>query len=219
MSLKRILKRFKREHRPKTPKTPKWVFHKETWGGDFEVSVMPRSIDGRVEDSNTGVVLKAPLHGALKACVIVKDGRRPNCDEAALNYTLTGDRNKYWADRDHPWCMPRRRVSSEDRERAAYQMAVTAMMEGQGYERQQAEGIADRVLGWGPDSMPCFGCHLVIPGVGAMEIVAQAREYGWKVRLPLTHDSWRCATCAKASDSPIPTDDEMLALCGPGEYI
>lgn len=214
MSLKRILKRFKREHRPKAPKSAPWVFHKDTWG-DFEVSVMPRSVDGRVEDSNTGVVLKAPFHGALKSSVIVKDGRRPNCDEAALNYTLTGDRNKYWADRDHPWCIPRRRgVPPEDREDA-----VQAMMQGKGYERKYAEDLADQVLGWCPNSISCAGCQLLIPGLGAKEIVAQAREYGWKVRMPITHDSWRCPACSRPSDSSIPTDDEMMVLCDPGEYV
>lgn len=209
--MNRILKRFRREHRQKTPPS-KWVFHKETWG-DLEVSVMPRSIDFKVVDSNTGVVVTAPFHGALRACVVVNDGSRPNCDEAALNYTLTGDRNKYWADAtDNPYCIPRRKMDPKDRDEG-YQMAVTAMMEGQGYTREFAEWQADRVLGWCPDSLSCGICKLLIPGLGARELITLAREYKWRVILPLVHDSWRCPACAHANAMEIPADEELAVMC------
>lgn len=209
--MNRILKRFRREHRQKNP----WVFHKETWG-DLEVLVMPRSIGFKVVDSNTGIVTAAPFHGTLRGCVVVNDGSRPNCDEAALNLHVTGDRNKYWAEVDHPWCIPRRRPIHEQRNEA-YQEAVAAIMEGRGYTREQAEWLADRVLGWSPDSLSCGVCRLLIPGLGARELIDQAREYKWRVILPLVHDSWRCPACAHANAMNIPSDEELAAMA-PGEF-
>lgn len=213
--LKRIAKRFKREHRAAKVSSRKWVFHAAQWG-DLEVSVMPRSIDGRVEDSNTGVVLKAPFHGTLKACVVVNDGSRPNCDEEALNYTLTGSKVKCWMDIPgiHPWCIPHRKVTEQEREDEGYQMAVSAIMEGRGLPREQAQAEADQVLGWCPDSIQCGICHLLIPGLGAKELVTLARSYGWRVILPLQLDSWRCRACAYANSVEIPSDAEMAAICG-----
>lgn len=204
--MNRILKRFWREHRAKTAKNP-WVFHKETWG-DLEVSVMPRSIDGKVVDSNTGVVVGAPYHGALRACVVVNDGSRLNCDPQALNYTLAGNPNIDW--RGDPYCLPRRRPVPEQRNEA-WKMAVDAIMQGRGLPREHAEWEADMLL-WCGDSVSCGACRLVIPGLGMLELLDQAREYKWRVILPFTHTSWRCPACAYANASEIPSDEELAAM-------
>ena len=89
----RVKKRWAREHRAKA--TAQWTFHKVPWG-DLVVSVMPKSVDGKVVDSNTGVVIEAPYHAGILACVVVNDGRKMDCDPAALNMHMTGDRQKAW---------------------------------------------------------------------------------------------------------------------------
>ena len=213
---RRILKRFRREHRSNHRKgtVSEWRFHLAQWA-DLEVSVMPRTVDGEVFDSNTGVVVHAPHHGALRGCIVVSNASRPNCDEEALNYTITGSRNKYWADVPgiQPYCIPHRIVTPAERENEGYKMAVEAMMQGRGLTREAAEATADKVLGWCPDSIQCGACSLLIPGLGDEKLVHLARQYGWKLNVPImAQDSWRCPACGRHDTPEIPSDDAFAAM-------
>lgn len=188
-----------------------WVFHNAQWA-DLEVLVMPRTLDGKVVDSNTGVVVKAPFHKFLLAQVVVNDGSRPNCDLQAVNLIITGDRNADWRTKGYePYCIPRRRISEEEKN-SAYRMAVAAIVEGRKLSQDQAEAEADRVLGWGPDSIHCRGCHLNILGVGARELVTQAKEYGWRESPPLGFVVFFCSACAPAGANNLPSIEELQRL-------
>jgi hypothetical protein len=125
----------------------------------------------------------------------VNDGSTPNCDVQPLNGIIFGDPKVNWRSTGlFPYCLPRRRMREEDKNEA-YHMAVDAIVRGRGLSWEQAEAEADQVLGWCPDSIQCGGCRLLIPGCGAEELVEQAREYKWRVVLPLGHESWRCPGC------------------------
>lgn len=211
---KHMLKRWLREHAKRQKHTSHdnpWRFHKAQWE-DLEVSVMPRSVNGTVIDSNTGVVFAAPHHQALLGEVVTNDGSAPNCDIEALNYTITGNHKTAWRSTGlHPWCIPRRRMFKEEKN-ATYWQAVEWIVEGQKVSQETAEATAERVLGWGPDSIQCGNCGLLIPGCGAKELIEQAREYKWKMLSPLAHDSWRCSGCATPETKECPTFAEFALM-------
>jgi hypothetical protein len=242
----RRTKRFNREHRKRSrfgkavefiqhvvgrskhfgeqPPAPpgEWRFHKDQWG-DLQVLVMPKSCkDGIVRDSNTGVVVEAPYHKSLLAHVVVKDGRRVDCDEPALNHMVTGNHSKPWHEIPgyHAYAVPRYRVRPEERN-AAWLQAIEAMITGQGMSREQASAECDQILGWGPDSISCTDCSVTIHGRGIYDVAAQAREYGWV----FAYDDGQtprpiCPSCAEDYRStppafkirPIPSDEELAQM-------
>jgi hypothetical protein len=239
----RRTKRFNREHRKRSkfskavdfiqkvlvrattaqPTDGVWQFHAVEWG-DLTVSVMPKSHpDGIVRDSNTGVVMKAPFHQSLRGHIVVSNGRRPDCDDRALNQVIHGDPARHWrnrspehSDRRTVYAIPKHRPPEERNE--AWQMAVDAMVKGQNMSREYAEAMADQILGWAPYSLQCTDCQLEIPGISEQDVAAQAREYGWV----FAYDDGQtprpiCPTCAEDYKStppafkirPIPSDDEL----------
>lgn len=185
---------------------------------------MPRTSDsGQVVDSNTGVVIGAKFHGSLRGGVVVNDGRRPDCDEAALNLHINGDRNKWWGGSVSPCCIPRRIPDFTKRDEG-YEMAVQAMIQGKGYPREFAEWQCDQVLLWGADSISCAICKLTIFGICGRELVEQAREYHWKLKtyvdsLPDMSEGspWRCPTCSRPSDVPV-FEIEQFQKMAPDEF-
>ena len=206
--LDRIRKRWEREHRKRSADPSQWRFHKVQWG-DFEVSVMPKTgPDGKVTDSNTGVVLIAPFHPAMKACIVVKDGRKVDCDNAALNMHMMGHRLRPWYLKFHAYCLPRTRVPENGRNDAFWE-AVKWIETGRKVPRDYAIGEAERMF-WCSCSLSCSGCKLLIPGDSEQMVTDQAREYGWKLAL----EPYRpfCAVCAPPEAKDFPTYEELQAI-------
>lgn len=212
------LKRWMREHRkpkggriePRTPPAGAWVFHKATWG-DFEVVVLPRTVQGQAFDSNTGIVTAAPFHAYLMAAAIVSDGRAMNCDLPALQQICGPEGLMH----GHPFTIPTYRVTDQDRKTEGYQMALQAVMEGQRKPRESAIAECDKVLGWAPYSMTCKTCKLEISGVSPADCMAQARAFGWK-RRDYGRDSFPvCTTHAGKGSLELWTDEQLAAYLGP----
>ena len=191
-------------------KSDPWRFHDGIWG-PLTVVVMPRTIDKRlVVDSNTGIVTKAPNHLTLLGSVVVNDGRRPNADERAINRIVMGDENICWHGKTSLYTIPTRVPTDDERSHGVYQEAVSFLMKSRGLTRERAIGECDAVLIWCPDSFSCGVCSLTIPGLGAVELIRLAREYGWK--MGPDKQSGRCATCASSKSLPLPTEEEALAM-------
>lgn len=172
--MNRILKRWRREHRAKTTGGDVWRFHKATWG-DLVVSVMPKSLSGRVYDSNTGVVLEAPYHRAILGQVVVNDGRMVNCDYRALDQLFGKD----WQQA----CpvvrtVPTYRVTENDIN-DAWKEVIESLSKA--IPRAEAEARLEMTLGWCTDAMGCFECELEIPGHFPDHVMMQARQFGWGI--------------------------------------
>ena len=204
----RIRKRWEREHRKRADQSQEWRFHKVRWG-DFEVSMMPKTGPGRtVTDSNTGIVLVAEFHPAMKACIVVNDGRKVGCDDAALNMHMMGNRFNPWYSKFHAYCLPRTRVPENGRNDAFWQ-AVEAIEKGRKVPRDYAIGEAE-MLFWCSCSISCTGCKLLIPGDSEQSVTDQARGYGWK----MASQPYRpfCSVCAPPDAQDFPTFEELQAI-------
>lgn len=203
---RRIFKRFMREHRQKTPFEPdlQWRFHKAQWG-DLTVLAMPRSVKGVVFDSNTGVVLKAPYHRALRAGIVVNDGRAVNCDEPALNNIITGDKRRSWKTQiplGSVYTVPTYRVPPEE----INDIWLSAIEDlAKSMPREQAEAALEQTLGWCTDSISCDECGLCVPGHFPIHALQQARAFGWTVN---GQDKPVCASHSNRACVPLPTDEE-----------
>ncbi len=246
---KRQAKRYNREHRARkknplpgpatgsvsggtiivTPPTPrpvpfeKWDPNsaKVSWG-DLTVVVLPRLQENNVPcDSNTGIVVDAPLHPALLGAVVVNNGRKHDCDESMLNSIYAGDPFKYWMQPGtglHAFCVPRHRDFPLEFD----EQAVEAMT-SRGLSKADAQAQVDRILGWGPFCVICYVCQLEIGDTDPLSAAAQARAFGWfmvdfverpdggPLRQPI------CPTCAQKSGAelkPFPTPDEVRGMEG-----
>lgn len=175
--MNRVLKRWRREHRVRATGGDVWRFHTATWG-DLVVSVMPRSLSGKVYDSNTGIVLEAPYHRAILAGVVVNDGRMVNCDDRALNKHILGTGGGNWRRATHQWTIPTYRVPESDIN-DAWKEAVESLSKA--IPRADAEARMEMTLGWCTDSMTCVECELQIPGHFPDHVMMQAHQFGWGI--------------------------------------
>lgn len=182
-----------------------WLFHKAQWG-DLVVSVMPRSTGNRVIDSNTGIVLEAPYHRAIRACAVVNNGRMSNCDARAINKILSGRENDdSWKHAPcHTWTLPTYRVR-EAEINDVWREAIESLSKS--ISKYEAEARLEMTLGWCTDSVTCWECGLTIPGHFPTHVAAQARDFGWGM------GENGLVTCpAHAIVKPFPSDEEIEAM-------
>ena len=212
---KRAQKRFDREHRkresggPPSGNSSNWVFHTAEWGG-LTVSVMPRSFQGQVYDSNTGVVVGAPPHFAsLRACVVVNDGNASNCDAPPLNEIITGKPSKSWHINGlHAYTLPNH-IVTEDEKNDAFKSAVNVIKQGRGLTQEEAEAEAYQLI-WCSYSVQCVVCKLLVPGKNTADIITQIRQYGW--RMWKDKKGFCCRAHIREDSLPLLTDEEFAEL-------
>lgn len=147
-----------------------WSFHKEQWG-DLVVSVMPLTTSAGCIDSNVGLVVEAPFHESLISQLVVKDGRRPQCDRAVANWHVTGDRSKKWQDvQKEVYAVPKLKMKESDKN-DAYRHCV----------KIAGKGTAEQVLGWGCYSVGCEHCQVHVASNSPEGCLQELRTYGWGI--------------------------------------
>jgi hypothetical protein len=166
---------------------------------------MPRILRNRVTDSNTGVVIKAPFHSALCACVVVNDGSKVNCDERVLDHIVGLDREPWRKMCPFVCTIPTYRMTDEEKRDLVYQQALAGMAAHIGETAAAAQ--LEMTLGWCTDSLDCAECGLMVPGHFAIGAFRAAKALKWGLNLA------GMPVCpAHKPRLPLWTEEEFIAI-------